>query len=154
MRQKGFEKLAACYVAVVLALSAGITKADTGSYTPKETFYSEKILTSALADIAQMSEAELRSFIHYLAEYQDERDTTGKHACRAAQTSYEIEFGNKRAIDKLIFARSMLTELPPDIDLKDSTQMMDAAVQHAKVISAIEESARTRFRNLKDLRNK
>ena len=96
-----------------------------------------------------MSEAELRAFIHYLAECQDDLDAAGKHACRAAQTSYEIEYGNKRALDDLIFARSMLTELPPDIDLKDPALLADAAIKHANVITALQESARARFRGLK-----
>ncbi len=135
--------------AAMIALLAGLAPATAEPSNPKATFYSEKILRSALADIAQMSEAELRAFIHYLAECQDDRDDAGKHACRAAQTSYEIEYGNKRALDDLIFARSMLTELPPDIDLKDPVQLADAAIKHANVITALQESARARFRSLK-----
>ncbi len=135
--------------AAMIALLAGLAPATAEPSNPKATFYSEKVLHSALADIAQMPEAELRVFTHYLAECQDERDAAGKHACSAAKAVYEIEYGNERALDNLIFARSMLTELPPDVDTKDPAQLANAAIERAKVITALHESARARFRRLK-----
>jgi hypothetical protein len=136
--------------AAMITMFAAATVAFAEPYDAKEIFYSDSVLRSALEDIAQMQEAELRAFTHYLSECSDESlDASSRHACTAAQATYEIEFGNKRALDHLIFAKSTLSQLPPDVKMKDPTQEANAAIKYAKIISALEQAARGRFRSLK-----
>jgi hypothetical protein len=70
-------------------------------------------------------------------------------ACKAAQAAYEIEFGDKRALDDLIIAKSILSQLPSDVNMNDPTQVAGAAVKYSKVVAALEQAARDRFRSLK-----
>ena len=86
----------------------------------KTVFNSDKVLHDALTEIAQMQEPELRAFTRYLVECNDEEDPdVSKHACRAASTSYEIEFGSgytlndNRPLDTLMRARDTLAGRPP-----------------------------------------
>jgi hypothetical protein len=100
-----------CRIAAMIALMAAAGAAIAQAFDAKATFYSDKVLRGALADIAKMPEDELRAFTHYLAECQDDDRTvaSNRHACAAAQATYEIEFGNKRALDDLIIAKAPLS---------------------------------------------
>jgi len=131
----------------------------------KTVFYSDKVLHDALTEIAQMQEPELRAFTRYLAECNDEEDPdVSKHACTAALTNYEIEFGSgytltdNRPLDTLIRARGTLAGRLPFERARDrevlSTDPKELANLHKKfaiVISALEGAAHDRFRGLKSV---
>lgn len=140
-----------CIVATITVLFGAIAvAAEPSKSDPQTTFYSDKVLRNALADIGQMPEAELRAFTHYLAECQSNSlDASNMHPCAAAQTAYEIEYRNNRALDDLIIARSTLSALSPDAQGKNVMQLADAAAKYAKIISALEDAAHDRFRSLK-----
>ena len=116
---------------------------------PKAIFYNETVLRGAVAVIAQMTESELRAFTHYLSECQDEREGFGKHACLAAEGTYEIEYGTKRPLDDLIYARSVMLDLPDDVNINDAANLADTAIKYGKVIGGLEDAAKARFRILK-----
>ena len=126
-----------------------VGSATAEGYNPQATFYNETVLRGAVADIAQMTDPELRAFTHYLSECQDERDGFGKHACLAAEDAYEIEYGDKRQLDHLTYARAMLNDLPPDVNINDASKLADDAIKYAKVITVLTDAARTRFRSLR-----
>jgi hypothetical protein len=79
----------------------------------------------------------------------DATDPASKHACSAALTTYEIEFNNKRALDDLIWAKSFLSQLPPDIKPKDPVEVSNAALKYAKIPGELEHAVQERFRSLK-----
>jgi hypothetical protein len=135
-------------LAVMMAMLAATAVVLAEPYDPKAIFYSDAVLRAALENIAQMQEPELRAFTHYLAECQDEMtNAQGKHACVAAQTTYEIEFGDKRALDSMIIARSIIVQVPPDVN--DRVNLVEAARAKAQVLVALERAVSSRFRALK-----
>jgi hypothetical protein len=134
-------------VATMLATAA---VAGAQPYDAKANFYSASVLRGAIENIAQMREPELRAFTHYLAECQDEHDGPGKHACSAAEKTYTIEFGAKRALDDWIVARSIFTQLPPE--KMDTAHIVDEAKAYARVVVALERAVSARFSELKVLK--
>jgi hypothetical protein len=136
--------------AALITTLVGATVAFAGPYDAKAIFYSDSVLRNAIENIAQMREPELRAFTRYLSECSDESlEASSRHACKAAQAAYEIEFGDKRALDDLIIAKSILSQLPSDVNMNDPTQVASAAVKYSKVVAALEQAARDRFRSLK-----
>jgi hypothetical protein len=87
------------------------------------------------------------AFTHYLAECQDEPDAPGRHACTAAERTYEIEFGGKRALDDIIVARSIIIQLPPE--KMDAVHLVEMAKAKADVLLALERAVSRRFNVLK-----
>jgi hypothetical protein len=139
-------KFAATMMIALFAATAALAE----PYDPKAIYYSDSVLRKAVENIAQMQEQELRAFTHYLAECMDDpTDPAGKHACSAALTTYEVEFNNKRALDDLIWAKSILLQLPPDLKANDPVEVSNAALKYAKIPGALEHAAQERFRSLK-----
>lgn len=137
-------------VAVTIVTLAAAAFARAGPYDAKVIFYSDSVLRGALENIAQMQEPELRAFTHYLAECEEATDPASKHTCAAAQTTYEIEFGDKRALDDMILARSIMLQIPSDMN--DPEHLGEEAVKYGKILVALERAVRGRFRELKALR--
>jgi hypothetical protein len=119
-------------------------------YDPKAIYYSDGVLRKAVENIGQMQKPELRAFVHYLAECMDDpTDAASKHSCSSALATYEVEFGNKRALDDLIWAKSFLLQLPPDTIANNPTEISNAAIKYAKIPGALDLAAQERFRSLK-----
>jgi hypothetical protein len=137
-------------VTATIAILATVVLSRAQPYDPKAVFYSDSVLRGALENIAQMQEPELRAFTHYLAECQETIDPSSKHACAAAVTTYEIEFGNKRALDDLIYAKSNMDQLPPE--KMDTARIFEIAKKHGLIIAALEQAASSRFHVLKTTR--
>jgi hypothetical protein len=138
--------------AVAFVVLVAVTAAFAQPYDPKAVFYSDSVLSKALADISQMDEPELRAFTHYLAECQDGADAVSKHFCASARASYQIEFGGKRALDDMMIARSILDELSktkPDLDMNDPIRVASTAKKVALILGALEGATGERFRALK-----
>jgi hypothetical protein len=135
--------------ATMISLFA-FTAAFAEPYDPKAVYYSDAVLRKAVENIAQMQEAELRAFVHYLAECGDDpTDPASKHSCYSAQTAYEVEFGNKRPLDDLIWAKSFLLQAPPDTRATDPVEISNAAIRYAKIPGALDRAAQERYRSLK-----
>jgi hypothetical protein len=116
-------------------------------YDAKAVFYSDSVLRGALGNIAQMAEPELRAFAHYLSECSDTSDPTGKHACNASASAYEIEFNDKRPLDDMIHAKLIMDQLPPDPN--ERARIVEVSIKYAKIVNTLEQAATTRFRQLK-----
>jgi hypothetical protein len=134
---------------MIILLAATAARAE--PYDPKAIYYSDGVLRKAVENIGQMQEPELRAFVHYLAECMDDpSDAASKHSCSSALTTYEVEFGNKRALDDLIWAKSFLLQLPPDTPMANNpTEISNAAIKYAKIPGALDRAAQERFRSLK-----
>jgi hypothetical protein len=119
-------------------------------FDAKATFYSDDVLQRALANIGQMQEPELRAFTRYLSECDDNElvDVPTRHACHAAQITYTVEFGAKRALDDIIIARALLNILTI-VHAKPEPDMELSIAKHTKVMSALEHAAGDRFRALR-----
>jgi hypothetical protein len=136
---------------MTIALLAA-TAALAEPYDPKTIYYSEGVLRKAIETIAQMQEPELRAFVRYLAECMDDpTDAASKHACASALSTYEIEFGNKRPLDDLIWAKSFLLQIPPDSKGINPAEVANAAMKYAKIPGELQLAAQDRFRRLKGL---
>jgi hypothetical protein len=99
-----------------------------------------------------MQEPELRAFIHYLAERTDGTDDVSKHFCASAMAAYEIEFGAKRPVDMMMYARSNLGAWQlahPESLPKGAAQIADDSIKFGKAIAALEQGAGDRLRALK-----
>jgi hypothetical protein len=134
-------------IAVIIALFAPVAAAEESS---RSAFYEESVLREALSDISQMPEAEVRAFIRYFSECDDNSGEVGRHFCNSALSSYETEYGNDRAIDHFIYARSFHEKAPPDpTKPRDTEHLVAEAKVHAKILSAIQHAVRDRLRTLK-----
>ena len=118
--------------------------------TLKAVFYSDIVLRGAIENIGRMQEAELRAFTHYLAECAETTTPYGKHGCAAASSAYEIEFGDKRPLDDMIYARDIMHSLPPaQLTARD---IVDTSVAYGKIVAALEQASSNWFRALKAAR--
>jgi hypothetical protein len=150
-------------VGTILTINSGHTPAQQPDpfAQQKATFYSADILQGATQDISQMSEPELRSFVHYLSECEDEGSgDVALHECIVAEQEYTLEYAQLskgkylRPIDKFMSARSMLINRPAtekirDDDFADVNKMIEQTTRYARIVSAIDDAARARFLVLK-----
>jgi hypothetical protein len=131
-------------IAGLLALTSA---AASQSYDPAAAFYDADVLRNSVTEISQMQEPELRAFARYLAECGENVSDVGKHFCAAAQNAYVIEFGNKRDLDRLIAARSILNGWM-------AARPTDAIEKYTKVVISLQGAARDRFRALREAKGK
>jgi len=121
----------------------------------KATYYNLDVLHAVVDDISNMKEPELRSFSRYIEECVDnEIDDVAKHACVAAQESYNLEFSQIlsgkyiRALDQFMAARRLLMERPASTKVRDASGLegiVDMSVKEAKIWTAIEDAVRARY---------
>jgi hypothetical protein len=133
-------------LAFLALFAASSVNAVGNQFNATEIFYSDTILRRSLADIAQMQEPELRAFSHYLAECDDTEDASARHACSAAEVSYNIEFGAKRALDDMIIARSTLQTMSI---AKPELPGVHQLLKEARILEALQDAARLRFQALR-----
>jgi hypothetical protein len=130
---------------LVLLAAPGI-RAIGRPFDAKAVFYSSTILRNSLADIAKMQEPELRAFAHYIAECDDTENASARHACSAAEVSYNIEFGAKRALDDMMLARSTLQTMSIAEPVSPAVHQL---LKEATILEALQDAARLRFQALR-----
>jgi hypothetical protein len=120
--------------------------------------YDESVVQKAVEDIGKMQEAELRSFMHYLAECSDEPIAEPSlHFCNSATEYYQIEFYNNRAVDMWIINRSGLMNLPLKFKGHEGETVQEGAewnAKYGKIVAAIEQAVRDRLHTLKSTKSK
>jgi hypothetical protein len=120
-------------------------------YQPETIYYNETIQKETIDIISHMSEAELRLFAQYLAECQHETVAVSQ-PCSVAASTYRMEFGADRAVDKLMTARGTLAALSSSrnkLDTLDAKTLADGAIREAKIYTAMQGAVQARFRALR-----
>jgi hypothetical protein len=86
------------------------------------------------------------TFAHYIAECDDTENASARHACSAAEVSYNIEFGAKRALDDMMLARSTLQTMSIAEPVSPAVHQL---LKEATILEALQDAARLRFQALR-----